>query len=681
MRFMRLYFMAVLLLLGCDKPKAPSFLADIEIPLFKNKYDYRDIDGKGYSADTTATGDTVLVDIDRTEPFTVKDNLKADPTNHTTAGTINNDLRIRDSVTTNYSLGLLAPPGVDALHNTTAVIPGFVIPNTSKNINFPTFTSVTAYTGTLRVVVTNNTQVTDTALYVVVFNSSNGVRLDSFKLTTLTTGSSQTHTRTFFAPADTIAITPITVRVSGGSSGSVGSVLVDTSRAVSVKTVFDITASSITGLFPAQTIIKNDSVQSNSNSTIDTAVISSGKIDFRVTRKSLTVSSTVTITSSDFIKPGGGQLDTFITMPANGTFLIKSVNLTGYRFRPSGYDIGLNKQYARYTATIVTSASGSSSTIANGHGDTIKVSVDTLKFGKVVGILNNENVNISQRTKDVSIKYLDSIVINSAYLLITTEHQIQFPVTSLNLNISGTRGGSTVTLPTINGSMNAWTGGPPQRDTIYSVTGVKSLLSLLPNTLTFSGNAIVGDGTTSGSILSTDSFKVKVSLRAPLIFKLPNDTTKNIIQPDPHSLGMGDTLKQRLHDKLLGVTIRATIKNHFPVPVSIRFFVDSVSQPVPFYNTPSAFKFVYPYMPLTINKGTTDPITGLVTASNDTTITYTLTPAEYQRIFVPGVPIYGGFKARLLGTGAGFVQITTRDFLNVDAHIEIEFLIDEDLLN
>lgn len=147
-------------------------------------------------------------------------------------------------------------------------------------------------------------------------------------------------------------------------------------------------------------------------------------------------------------------------------------------------------------------------------------------------------------------------------------------------------------------------------------------------------------------------------------------------------IGPGD--KERLYERLKSVTITGKIINHFPVPITVQFFIDSSSVDPPtevkFYDSLSAIKFVYPYTPLLINKGVTNA-GGIVTAAEEMDIRYELDQSEYQKIFDSSIDsvkaeIYRGLKVKLLGTG-GFVQVSSTDYIDVNASVEFEFFIDE----
>ena len=70
------------------------------------------------------------------------------------------------------------------------------------------------------------------------------------------------------------------------------------------------------------------------------------------------------------------------------------------------------------------------------------------------------------------------------------------------------------------------------------------------------------------------------------------------------------------------------------------------------------------------------------TVSLDSLLT-PLQQADFQKLFAPGHTIYRGVKARLLMTpvtpSPGFVRVRATDFFNVDARIEIDFQIDNNL--
>lgn len=674
--------------LSCEYPKAPSFTTVLKIPLSKDAYTIADLkedieNGKD-SLRLEIQNDSVLFVITDDESVEIGDDLQSDPTVDSAQGLVNNDLKFRDSATTSYSLGRLAPGGVDALHNTTATIPLFTINNTSNNITYNNFVSATIVSGTLRTVLTNNMQVPCT-LTVVIFNSVNQTRIDSFVVTNIgANGGTSTRTRTF-SSALTVN-TPITIRVNGSSPGSSSPVLVDTALAVSAKLVFDVTASSITGKFPSQTLARMDSIKTSTNSVIDTGYIQRGDITLTFRNRQLAVGTSVLFTSSDFIDPSGAALSRTVNVAAgNNQTTVLNINVAGWKIRPRQTSVG--NQHFVYNYTLTTNASTSDATvIANNQGIIVTARIDTLYFSRMRGVLSQEQVSIDPRGQEIDIDSdLDTIRLQTAFFELVTEHKIPFPST-LDITVKGKSAKGVVRTVSFSGNIGAYTSGTdPRRDTIRSPANqsanIAALLSILPDSVIINGQALVGNGVVSGAIQNTDSLKVKVYLRTPLIFQLPSDTTKNIIQSDPAEFDLGSEAERIIPEHFSKVTITGFIRNHFPIPVDVQFLVNNVAHPDSFYIRLDDSAFVYPPQPLLVDKGTVDA-NGRVTAPNEVQLSYVLTPQQFRRIFVAPdfATKYRGVKVRLRGTGATPVRVSANDYVEIDADMEVEFDFDEDVL-
>jgi hypothetical protein len=671
-------------LVSCETPQLPSLNANLTVPLTTEHYDiYRlkkDLENSKDSLELAIVSDSVLLTINHDERVIIGEHLDADPTVDSTNGVISNDLKLKDSVTTTFSLGLLGPGSIDALHNTTVTIPAFNIPQRNRTASFNNFTAATVLNGsTIRTTITNNTQANFDSLTIVIIGQ-NLVRVDSFKIA-VNTGGTQNQTRTF--SSTTTITTPLTVRVFGHSTGSTGNVLVDTSRAVSVKLVADVTGSSITGRFPSQTVTRVDSFKSSSNSVIDSGYIETGKITLNFTNLGLPVNAWLFFSSSDF-DSAGIKLNRTIRVPTASSVIIE---LDEWKIVPSTSAIGnqyLNYQYVIRTDSVP--ASATPTTIANGQGIKVKATLDTLKFSRLRAKLAQEQVDLDRTSQYIDIKHLDSIQIKRAFFEIITDHRIPFPI-SLDITITGKKLPNTTKTAHIFANIPAYTSGTSRKDTVQTTNfdSVAALLNLLPDSIIVTGNVFVGDNITTGVVNREDFINAQINLRAPLIFELYGDSTSNLVKTDPSLMDLSPNDKEKLYDRLKSVIITGKIRNHFPVPISVQFFIDSSSVDPPteirFYDSTSAVKFVYPYSPLTISKGETN-LSGIVTVAEDTTINYELDQSEYQRIFDSSIDsvnakLFRGLKVKLLNTGAS-VQVSSSDYIDVNASVEFEYFIGED---
>ncbi|MBL7960494.1 hypothetical protein JNL27_09685, partial [bacterium] len=501
-------------------PKMPTVNAKLTIPLTNEHYDiYRlkkDLENKKDSLKLAIVSDSVLLTINHDEHVQIGDNLDTDPTVDSTEGLISNDLKLRDSVTTTFSLGVLGPASIDALANTNVIIPVFSFPQRTKTVTFAKFTGATILNGsTIKTTVTNNTQVGFDTLMIVIIGQ-NSARIDSFMSVVSSLGDTDTRVKTF--TSTTVVTTPFTVRVYGHSTGSGSSVLVDTSRSVSIKMVVDITGSSITGRFPSQVITRADSFKTSSNSVIDSGYISSGKLTLNFT-KTIPVNATVLFTSEDF--DSAGQSLTRSIRVTNSTAPV-IILLNKWRVVPKDATIG--NQYLDYNYIYTTdsiSATGTPQTMANGQGIKVRATLDTMKFSRLRALLAQEQVDLDRSTQSIDIKHLDSIQIKRAFFEIITDHRISFPM-SLDVTITGKRLPNITRTAHIIANIPAYTSGASQQDTVRTTNydEVANLLSILPDSIIVTGMVFVGDDISSGVVNREDFINAQINLRAPLVFKL-----------------------------------------------------------------------------------------------------------------------------------------------------------------
>ena len=670
-------------LASCETPKLPSVNAKLTIPLTNEHYDVfrlkKDLENGKDSLKLDIVSDSVLLTINHDEQVIIGDNLDTDPTIDSTDGLINNDLRLRDSATTALSLNILGPGSIDALANTTTVIPAFNITQKTRTVTFPKFTAATILSGsTFTTIITNNTQVAFDSLNVIIIGQNN-VRVDSFKAVLPAAGGIGTRINTFVSTAN--VTTPLTVRVNGHSTGSGVSVTVDSSLAVSIKMVADISSSSITGRFPSQVIARDDSFKTSTNSVIDTGYISTGKLTLNFS-KTIPVDATVLFTSADFDSAGHPLTRSIRVTTSTAPVVLK---LNNWKVVPKSAAIG--NQYLNYYYTFTTdsiTAAGTPQTITNGQGIKVRATLDTMKFSRIRATLAQEQVDIDPSSQSIDIKHLDSIAVKRAFFEIISDHRIPFPMT-LDVTITGKHLPNTTKTAHILADIPAYTSGPSRKDTVRTTNyqEVADLLSILPDSIIVNGMVLVGNDIASGVVNREDFVNAKINLRAPLVFKLYGDSTSNTVRTKPASINIGENQKQKLYERLKSVAITGKVRNHFPVPVSVQFFIDSSSVEPPseirFYDSTSAVKFVFPYDPLEIREGTT--VGGIVTASEEMDLNYELDQSEYQRIFDSSIDsvkasIYRGLKVKLLNTG-GYVQVSSDDFIDVETDLEFEYFIDE----
>lgn len=683
-----LLWLIAILMAACEVPKEPDFTARITVPLANNLFGISDLQEElvkdNDSLALEIVQDSVILAISDFEKFNVDEDLAEDPIFDSTTAVFNNNIRIRDSSTATFQLGSLAPTAVDTLHGKNSVIPSFNIPTTQRNISFSNFSSMTVDSGSIRIVVTNNTQTRD-SLHVTVYRFNN-VRIDSFYTGPLTTG--QAVTRLISAPfsGGATITTPVLVRVRGGSTGSSGVVVnnIDTTRAITVKVVFDVKNSSVTGTFPSQTIDKVDSVRSSSNSVIDTGYIAEGRMFMAFSNINLPVASVVTFVSPDFIDPSGNPLTRVVNVPAgNNSVARDTVNLNGWQVRPKPSAIG--NQHFGYSYTLVSQTSANpSNTISNGAGVKANVTLDTLFFNRLSGLITQEELTLDERSETLDIGKIDTINLSQAYFEVYAEHRIPFP-TALDILITGKKKSGASRSSTLTGNLRPYTGGLVQRDTIRTPVSqyddVAAVLSLLPDSIKLSGTAMVGDNVTRGAIVKEDSLSFRVFLRAPLVFSLPNAPTRNLIRSKPNELDLSQDIEDLFRDNIKQFRIRGTVTNAFPVPIAVRFLVNNIANEDSFYTVlkPDT-TFLFPdSSAIIIDKGQVNA-SGVVIQPKVVDLDYVLPDSSFNKLFKTETfrKKYRGLQVQLLTTN-GIVRVTSNDFARIVSHIEMELLVDEAL--
>ena len=662
--------------IACELPKSPSLEADFSVPMANKTYDIFDVkdeleNGKD-SVRLEIVADSVLFTVAHDETIMLGDRLNTDPVLDSAEGLIEDDLVINDSIQAFFSLGFIAPTSITDLHGSLVTVPPFSVPLSTHEINFDQFSQMTIVSGYLRTRVSNQTSLDFDSLQIDVYDPVSMTVIDTLKVSGLAQGGGErNHSKYFFS--STPVNSPLQVSISGYSSGSATPIVLDSNEFVDVDLRFDVKASTITGLFPSQTIVRLDSIKPNTSSVIDTGYIERGQITVDVQLLGLEIGAVVDFHSDDF-DSAGTKLNRRIRIPAPDPIV---VDLAKWSLIPRSSAIG--EQYINYSYTIVTDSSTNlSSTIATGQGVKALATLDTLVFSRLRARLAREEIAIDPVDEKIQIEELDSIQLQRAYFEIISEHRIPFPI-SLDMVMTGVKTHSSSQTVAIQADIPEYDGGPlPRRDTIRTTNyeEVAQLLSLLPDSIYITGKSFIGDNMTVAAVNKTDFINVKFLLRAPLVFSLPNDTTLNIIRTKPSEMNISEKDKKRIHERLRRVMITGKIINHFPVPVLVQFMIDSLADKDSFYANQDTFQFRFPNSPLLIDKGITDA-NGVVITPRTIDLEYVLLESDYQRLFDPAVlSIYHGFRVQLLGTG-GVVRVSSNDFVDVDTQMEFRFFIDD----
>lgn len=658
----------------------PSFTARFSIPFMNDRYDVRDVqkDIESDSVRLEIIQDSVLIRISRNEAVGVNEAMTVDPQSDSSDCFIDNDLNVNELTSGRIGITRILPASA-GWHNQYVALPPFTFSDIPYYAVFEHFSMVIAVGGSVQVSLINQLPVELDSIRISVMDTVHGMGMHTFEIGHLNAGNGfGGDTWTLTVP--TTFYNPVRIHLSGKSPGSATPVLIDTMQAVLSGTRADLKCAKINGKYQPQQIVSKDSSKSTTESVIHEARVGRGQVHVEFVNHDLQASSEVRLVLPDFKDVQGQPFIRSIQMPGVPGYIVNaSYSLDGYYFNPA-YRPPVGQQYFCYNYELyIPGATASDKTLENGQGVRARAHLDSLEMSSLSGIMAEETMDITERSQEIDIPYIDSVQFQSAFLEVIADHRIGFPA-HFTLLLTGVSDNGFSRSLTLNGALKKYSGGGTgsRLDTItYDHSdSLAALLNILPDRIRVSGVARVGNGLDTGSIRSADSLFIAMHIRAPLIFRLPVDTTRNIIAPGPRRIELGEQTEDWIEHGFEQLNISGTLQNHFPVPITVQFFMDNhgYASDDAFYQN-AGFKF--PSEPIGIGAGIDQDHDGLVDQPSITTLNYLLEKSQYRNVLGNHDPKYNAVRIRLLGT-PGYVTVRASDFIRLKTDLKIDFLVDED---
>ena len=448
-------------------------------------------------------------------------------------------------------------------------------------------------------------------------------------------------------------------RISGNSPGSGNdSVYVDaTNQSVDMEVyVSDIVASEARAKIPDQEFEDTDYTTLGDSIIVTEADISTGSISFQMTNN-LPLDLELSIQLLNFFDASGDTFQAHLYLRKGGQ-TNQYYDLSGYKFRPERTSEGAVVRF--HWKAKATGSGDQIITIHANDGIALAVNIHKLAFSKLSGILNQIHITLdSMSTQLDTPKDLEGLQFGDARIELKLINGIGFLIQP-TLNIVGTNT-HTGQQAALHRTVTIQPAGDQPAITTVILEGdeVTRFLNILPNNISVSGSAILGDGLTESTIRATDTISSQATISIPVNLKFPDQQ----LTLDPDSLEIDEDAQSEIRDNLNGGSFQAELGNHLPFGASATFYFTSRDTAV--YSNPELT-----IGPITLNPGVTSE-RGNVVQETPSQIAIFLDKDQLAVFAHPTV--VSGIRISLPGSGDKYIRVYRNDYLSAKAFIKINY--------
>lgn len=283
----------------------------------------------------------------------------------------------------------------------------------------------------------------------------------------------------------------------------------------------DITFSSFRGYLDQEAMVDSSTIELVNKTKVDQATLKSGEMVISITN-GIGIAAVIDFTIVEFIK-NGSSLDTSFALNTDPAPLDITIDLSGYVL---DLDVIEDPQNVHYVSTI-NIPSDEEVSLTFGQSIDIDVLIDTLLFQDITGFIDPVIIDIDPVEEEIELpEELKDFQFHQVEMKLDFQSNISLPV-FLDLTLT---------------SFNDETGDSAVKsiyhhniiDTpILYIDNAQQLINILPNRITATGKAEVGDPEVLGKVSSTDTLSGLLTVAAPLSFII-NDSS--IITIDPQKM-------------------------------------------------------------------------------------------------------------------------------------------------
>jgi hypothetical protein len=655
------------LLAGCEvaKPELPAFTTQLALPLGEERLDIADIvDDEDYLVAlqngqlgfrVTGDPDTVSLDFD----------LAADVAPQTLRSEIGTfDLEPDAPPVLGFALSDLYPAAVP-LHGQDMPVPSFTFAMTSDPEDLADVTSATVASGGITVTVDNGLPVPISSatpgpdqLQVALVDPSDGSTVVLLPVDREIAPLS--HTRLLADLAGVDLPGRLAVTLTGGSPGSSGAlVTVDAQATLGVSVVFDaLQVDAAVAVISAQ----------SAHTTFDTPLPHGyGVLQAELSSGTLTVDL-----ANELAIPCRAEVVWPHVFTAAGDTLRVVVDLAAVGSERTGVDFGGCTVQAAVPLTALQAdvrvsspgSGGQSVAVASGQGVSCVVAGAELGFASVTGTFPQFDFAIDPVDEVIDLPdELEGLTLQRATLTLAVT------------NTSGATGRADLTLTGTSADGRTETLDVQRALAADAVTaivldetnsGIVAFLNNLPTRITLTGLVQAGGDGAVGTVGRGDRAAIDWEIVSPVEVAIDGSH----LYGDPEPLDLDEDARDMIVDHALGARAQLEIRNHLPVGIETRllFATDTLT-----IKTDPLLAIG----PVTVDAGTTDPVTGQVTAARTSRPVVALDARETLILATPD--LHALLEVVLPTTGGGVVRVMTTDYVTVGGLVRLDVEVsDED---
>ena len=295
-------------------------------------------------------------------------------------------------------------------------------------------------------------------------------------------------------------------------------------------------------------------------------------------------------------------------------------------------------------------------------GDKISVttSIQDITLASVQGIIAPTTAAFDNISRDIELpKGFDQAQLTSAAMTVEIANTVNIPG-SFDVTISGDNGENT----TIGGDIQRGTPDAPVTTTVIN-NDVSGFLNPVPQRVTINGAATFGDGVTVGSINVDDYLTPTITLSSPLEMILQETS----FDGDWQSTKIDQDVVSKIVDNTNLATLHLSVVNHLPLEIDIAVLLGGDS--LTLYSQPEVV-----LGPVTVTRGSLAP-DGSVDTSAESEIILPLDSIQVQ-VFDHN-PLWIGQVYTLKGSDGTVIKLTAGDSFAVSGYINVDLNVSDEL--
>jgi hypothetical protein len=635
-----------------EKPQAPTFVTDFAVPLVNKTYTIEEIidkiDQPGLYIDSA--GDVMFSISEELDTIRVSEDLQIDDISENfseSLGEIEIFPEMPSPISVNFSdyvslsLGAVPPSSFDIQNNFQPL----------DNFGWATLSS-----GGLTIILANDFGVNLDTVSIQIYDIGYSRIISTIAVPAPGIPVNSTETTIVDLAGKTISNT-LRLNIHCHTPGGMVLSLEDKSfsTALGISDAFVVTAAEAE--IPSINRVFSQDAEISESNTIISAEISSGLANIQIYNGSA-IGGTIAITLPDF-RNDGTPYSTIRTINPNYTDNFR-LDLDGYTFEPADQ---IKPQSITISAqAFLNSTAPSMVTVHESDSISVSIYISNLEFQSLTGIIDSTKVEFDSIATSFELpKGFDSLQLVNAELILEIENSINFAGT-LEIGIVGNQGRTL----SVTGNISAGTFADPMISSI-TVDDIANFLNPVPNSIVVNGSAILGDGSTIGTITASDFIILRVKISSPLEAVIG----QTVFEGDINSSEIEQKDIDKITDHLLSASFNAIITNHLPIGVSVEIYFSADSTAV-FSNPELAIG------PIVVESGTIGQNGTVVSA----VVSENIIALDSNDIKILEHPrLYSGQIITLAGSNGQTIKITGDDYVTAQGVIQAQYRIDSDLFD